>query len=266
MQNKLKCINPGRGKVNSHKSRSKPFWNTELQGTWNNVYAAENQWLKFKGSTVTKKRLRQDYCLVRNNFDKMLRKAKCTYQLAEQQRLRDKLHNIENPREFWTEIGNLGISNDRNSHIPFEVVDQDGIKTDRNSVLGKWKSDYEQLYNNEQTDLFDADHLQRVTQALNNPDSPYFQQSDFYCPITYEEVRKSVYEAKFRKASGIDNIPAEVLRNETCIDLLFKIISSAFANGRVPSEWSKGIIKPVPKSDDLRHPLNYRRHCYLYTM
>lgn len=129
MQNKLKCINPGRGKVNSHKSRSKPFWNTELQGTWN-VYAAKKQWLKFKGSTVTKKRFRHDYCLVRNNFDKMLRKAKRTYQLAEQQSLRDKLHNIENPREFWTEIGKLDMSSDRKSRIPFEVVDQDDIKTD----------------------------------------------------------------------------------------------------------------------------------------
>ena len=174
MQNKLKCIIPGRGKIISYECRSKPFWNTEVQGTWNNVYAAEKQWLKFKGSTVTKKRLRQEYCLVPNNFDKMLRKAKRTYQLAEQQSLRDKLHNIENPRD------------------------------------------------------------------------------------NYEEVRKSVYEAKLRKASGIDNIPAEVLRNETCIDLLFKIISYAFANGRVPNEWSKGIIKPLPKSDDLRNPLNYR--------
>lgn len=58
-------------------------------------------------------------------------------------------------------------------------------------MLGKWKSDYEQLYNNEQTDLFDADHLQRVKQALNNPDSPEFPQSDcstLNCPITYEAV------------------------------------------------------------------------------
>ena len=67
-----------------------------------------------------------------------------------------------------------------------------------------------------------------------------------------------VYEAKLRKASGIDGIPAEVLRNETCIDLLFKIVSYAFANGKVPSEWSKGIIKPLPKGDDPRNPLNYR--------
>ena len=69
------------------------------------------------------------------------------YQLSEQQSLRNKLYNTENPREFWTEIGKIGMANDRKSRIPFEVSDQDGIKTDPDSVLGKWKSDYEHLYN-----------------------------------------------------------------------------------------------------------------------
>ena len=96
---------------------------------------------------------------------------------------------------------------------------------------------------------------------MNNPDTPEFPKSDcsfLNCPITYEEVRKAVYKAKLRKASGINGIPAEVLRNETIIDLLFKIVSYAFANGKVPSEWSKGIIKPLPKVDDPRNSLNYR--------
>ena len=178
MQSKLKSITSGRVKGKTHKSRSKPFWNTELQDTWNNVYMAEKQWLKFKGSTVMKKRLRQDYCFVRNNFDKMLRKAKRAYQLSEQQSLRDKLYNIDNPREFWNEIGKLGMSNDRKSRIPFEVLDHDGIKTDKYSVLGKWKSEYEQLYNNEQGGLFDAEHLKRVKQTLNNPEDSVFPEAD----------------------------------------------------------------------------------------
>ena len=40
----------------------------------------------------------------------------------------------------------------------------------------------------------------------------------------------------------------------TCVDLLFEIIHLAFSSGRVPSEWSKGIIKPSPKGEDLRNP------------
>ena len=171
------------------------------------------------------------------------------------------MYNIDNPREFWNEIGKLGMSDDRKSRIPFAVLDHDGIKTDKNSVLGKWKLEYEQLYNNEQAGLFDAEHLQRVKQTLNNPEDSVFPEADCSIlnrPISYEEVHKSVYEAKLRKASGIDDIPAEVLGNETCIDLLFKIISHAFACGKVPNEWSNGIIKPLPKNDDLRDPLSCR--------
>ena len=174
MKNKLKCIQTGQRNVKPHKSRSKPFWNTELQESWDQVHRAEKEWLKYQGATPTKCRFRQKYCYLRRNFDKMLRKAKRRYQLAEQQSLRDKLFNIENPRDFWTEIGKLGMSNDRKSRIPFEVLDQNSIKTDKNSVLNRWKCDH------------------------------------------------------------------------------------AFSSGRVPSEWSKGIIKPLPKGEDLRNPLNYR--------
>ena len=98
MQSKLKCIHVGQVKGKTHKSRSKPFWNTELQEMWSKVYSSEKQWLKFNGSAVTKNRLKQEYCYIRNDFDKLLRKEKRIYQLREQQSLRDKLYNTENPR------------------------------------------------------------------------------------------------------------------------------------------------------------------------
>ena len=58
----------------------------------------------------------------------------------------------------------------------------------------------------------------------------------------------------FMKLNFEKHQAAEVLFNETCVDLLFKIIHHAFSSGRVPSEWSKGIIKPLPKGEDLRYP------------
>lgn len=109
------------------------------------------------------------------------------------------------------------MSNDRRSRIPFEFPDQTIIKTDCDSVLGKWKTDYEQLYNNENSDTFDDESLHGVKDKLTHPDSPDFPKgncSTLNCAITQEEVRKSFYETKLRKASGIDNIPAEV---QTCI-------------------------------------------------
>ena len=70
--------------------------------------------------------------LLRKDFDKILRRTKRAYQLSEQQSFKDKLY-IDNPRDFWNEIGKLVMSTDRKSRIPFEVVDQDGIKTDTSS-------------------------------------------------------------------------------------------------------------------------------------
>ena len=60
-----------------------------------------------------------------------------------------------------------------------------------------------------------------------------------------EEVRTTVYNTKVRRASGVDDITAEVLRNETCIYLLFKIIRYCFEAGKIPNEWTKGIINSI---------------------
>lgn len=53
-------------------------------------------------------------------------------------------------------------------------------------------------------------------------------------PISIEEVRSSVDEAKLCKAAGTDAFPAEAFKNEGCISM-FSIISSCFLNGVVPA-------------------------------
>ena len=55
-------------------------------------------------------------------------------------------------------------------------------------------------------------------------------------PISREEVRMSIYNAKAGKACGDDKIPAEILRNDNCIDILFRIIRYCFDVGKVPNE------------------------------
>ena len=66
--------------------------------------------------------------------------------------------------------------------------------------------------------------------------------------------------AKLCKAPGLDQILAEVLRNDVCVDLLHKIISYCFNSGTVPRAWNNGLIKPISKGEgkDPRDPLSYR--------
>ena len=264
MDSKLKKKSVAPRQFQQHKSRAKAYWNSELQKMWDSTSIAEQQWLKFKGSAVTRNTLRENYCSLRDKFDKNLRKAKRTFQLQEQKKLHDQLHDVENPRDFWTKIGRIGIFNERKTSIPLEVLTGDEqVSTDHEVIMRKWKNDYEILYNGGNTDGSELDnqHLEYVNNSIHDHDSAIFPKLDcssLNMPISYEEVHKAVYQAKLRKASGIDNIHAEILRNDTCIDLLFKIISYSFEYHCIPSDWAKGVIKPIPKGDDPRDPLNYR--------
>ena len=72
----------------------------------------------------------------------------------------------------------------------------------------------------------------------------------FLTQITKSEIEKSILRAKLGKAAGLDNIPAEILRNPVCVDLLYNIIRYCFNTGTVPKEdLNTGLIKPIPKSD-----------------
>lgn len=70
---------------------------------------------------------------------------------------------------------------------------------------------------------------------------------------------KAVEHAKMRKAAGYDEIPAEVLKNDSAIDLLYVICSGCFELRKVPEHWTSGIVNSIlkPGTNDKRLPTNY---------
>ena len=63
--------------------------------------------------------------------------------------------STENPNEFWEKIKHLGPR--KCSEIPMETYDQDGnIITDETFVLNQWKTDFENLYKNDDDNSFDT--------------------------------------------------------------------------------------------------------------
>ena len=94
------------------KSLYKPYWSNELPLKWDAVYTHERNWLGCNGRNAEKRRLSALYVCERWQFEKMNKKAKEEYQLGEQTRLRN-LKNGHDTREFWLEIGKLGIQNGR---------------------------------------------------------------------------------------------------------------------------------------------------------
>ena len=149
-----------------------------------------------------------------------------------------------------------------------EVKDSNGcVSTHTDDVIDRWKNDFENLFSNSTKAHYDDNHLDDIKQRIQNNTVPSLDTNISLLnePITREEVENSLHRAKLNRAPGFDAIPAEVLRNSVCIDLLYRIINFCFENGSVPSEWNKGVIRPIPKSDanDPRDPLCYRGICLI---
>ncbi|XP_063415945.1 uncharacterized protein LOC134697591 [Mytilus trossulus] len=234
------------------KSRYKPYWNDNLKLLWDKTCEHEKVWLKWKGCGTKKKRVREQFLTSRNAFDKLLRKEKRSYQLRQQQELLN-LSTENNTRDFWKKIGKLGIANDRRSS-------EGNVCKDIKTVYDTWKCKYEHLFN--VTDSkYDEDLLCTVQHQLENEiinlsgkDSEILNND-----VSYDDVGKAVYRAKLNKAGGLDQICAEFLRNNSCVNILFKIIKFAFDNGVVPATWNNILINPILKPDkDYRDPLGYR--------
>lgn len=250
------CAHNDQRKTNNRKSKYKPYWNENLQEYWDNACEHEKIWLRYKGCGSKKKHLREEFITSRNDFDKLLRKEKRYYQLRQQQELFD-LSKESNTRDFWQKIGKLGIAKDRHNAIPMEVRLSDGkISKDINT----WKREYEHLYNTSDGE-YNEEFLSFITQQVdndlvNNADN---NSDDLNADISYEDVKKAVYRAKLNKAAGLDQICAEFLRNNSCVDVIFRIVKFAFDNGVVPENWNEILINPILKTDkDNRDPLGYR--------
>ncbi|CAG2232002.1 unnamed protein product [Mytilus edulis] len=228
-----------------HKNNRKPYWNEELQDLWDKACKAEKEWTSCK--TNAKSTLRSIYVQRRKNFDTFNRKSKRRYQIEQQ----NQLHYLEghNTKDFWKSIGKLGLANERKTQRIYQVRTENGeITNDTDTVLERWKTEYESAFNsvdscNNYDDTFLADIKNKVRNENNYRKD--IDVSGLNREISREEVKDAVYKAKLGKAIGIDEIPSEILRNDNCIDLLHKLVKFCFTEGQVPEEWLTSIITPI---------------------
>ena len=207
------------------KSFHKPYWLAELDEKWDAVCACERNWLRSSGSSAEKRRLRSLYVTSKRQFEKLNKKAKRSHQLSEQQRLMS-MHADRHSREFWREIGKIGIQNDRKNFIPMKVVDYAGnISTNVDTVISKWSNEYERLFSISNDLNYDENHVRNIKHNSQTRTVPRLHvQPDITllnAPIDRLEVERSINRAKLRRAAGFDGIPPEVIRNPVCIDLIY---------------------------------------------
>ena len=109
---------------------SKPYWCDELTDLWRKYHEKEKAFLRFKGPGRHKSKLRLEYKVAQQTFDKRKRQI-------EREHHKNKLIDIQkvctdNPREFWNHIKRLG-PNKKKIDIP--VFDNGAIQTDPKIVL-----------------------------------------------------------------------------------------------------------------------------------
>lgn len=78
--------------------------------------------------------------------------------------------------------------------------------------------------------------------------------------ITFEEVKSALQYMKLRKAPGVDDIMAKVLRagDNNMVRVLHAIINKVWKEEVTPTDWAKMVVPPVYKKGDPLDPKNYR--------
>lgn len=78
--------------------------------------------------------------------------------------------------------------------------------------------------------------------------------------ILYAEVQKAIRSLKCNKSPCSDGITAEMLQagGEQLARQIHKLCNKAWQEGTIPEEWSKSILVPIPKKEDLSRSNNYR--------
>ena len=231
MENKLRKCKPHIDSNN--KSRYKPYWTDDLQELWKNVCKKEKIWLSIRGDNVQKKCRRLEYLSTRKCFDKLLRKEKRKYQMNKDDELLN-MFNTNRTKELWKEIGKLGMANERKQKIPMEIVSEDGtIINDEKTVLSHWETSYRNLFTPNAT----CDTTRRYNPDIDRVTIGTSRDLDsLNSPITEVEVKQAVSGLRNKKAAGLDNIPPEVLKNQSCIKLYFTLLLHIVSNILCPHQ------------------------------
>ena len=78
--------------------------------------------------------------------------------------------------------------------------------------------------------------------------------------ILKEEVKKAIRSMKNGKATGPDNIPAEILKalDEANTDIITSLCNTIYNNGLIPSEMKQSVFITLPKKPNTQNCAEHR--------
>ena len=110
--------------------------------------------------------------------------------------------------------------------------------------------------------LFHENFKKIVEEEIRGEEQDQLHEGDeqLNAPMTKEEVKIIVQKLKNAKASGIDGVIGEFFKygGETVLEATWRLFRRLFEEEKIPKDWSRGLIVPLPKEGDPRNTDNYR--------
>ena len=114
--------------------------------------------------------------------------------------------------------------------------------TEATQITDRWKGYCEDLYHDEKGKGIEQEYWKQEPPSLRS------------------EVARAIRWTTSRKATGPDEVPAELFkaRGETVLNRMHRICVVIWETGEWPEEWSSSTFIPLPKKGALKQCANYR--------
>ena len=200
---------------------------------------------------VNSERAEEEYFVKRRIARNLLKAKKSRFEtrLVEQLEAESRSNNSH---QFFQQLKNFRRGFQPSTGIIRSTTGE--LLTDPHQILERWKEYFDDLLNASPP----ANPLPEVQPAAGPAEEP---------PISLAEVEAAVRRLKSRKASGVDEIPAELWKHggEEVCEVLHSLISKVWETEELPDQWKEALIVPLFKKGDRKECGNYRGISLLVT-
>ena len=211
--------------------RRTPWWGEEVS---NSIKAKLSKFRKWMKTRLAEDRL--EYIQARNEAQRVKRKAK----EDSWKRIGEELKSDFNGTKKL--LYNLANDYRGKRHcVSYTVKDKDNqLLTEPEKIAERWREYFYGLLN------------EPNIQVTHDDFEDDFEEEEDEHPITMNEITAAINKMKNGKTPGEDGLPVEVLRagGARVVEEMFKIFSTAYRTETVPSDWQKGVIRPILKKGE----------------
>ena len=230
-------------KLKNNKYIIKKPWITK--GLLTSINKKNNMYKILKGNQ-NNVHILEKYRSYKNKLQQLINKAKITY-------FKNKIYSCKgNSSQMWKTI--KAVCNESKNYEVITTLKQDNIIIKDPFEIANSFNDYYTNLGQNLAEKIERSHVATPLQLTHNANSIYLSE------VTIPEVEEAIKELKNNKLPGIDNIKSETIKKISALIVkpLAHLINMTIKQGKVPSVFKVGIIKPLYKSGVKDEVSNYR--------